>query len=654
MSFTFAQVFLAALCFYFVVHSLTCLAEIIHLKRTVGEVPAPLKEKISPAQHRKAASYDIARTKLSWLEVTVSTALIVVLTAGDGINTISDWLMDHVGDQFAFHWMLPAIVGLIFVVVDLPFCWYREFRLREAYGYTRQNPKKWFKNFISLTLLGWIAVLPLLWIGLFLWQETGSHWWLWGWIGFSVYLIFSLGLARRLLYFFRPSRGTAADNPEVLSRLKDLSARTGLTIASVWVASARDNDALPPAFAFGHRQNVRLIFRNDVYKRLSPENLMAIAAHGLARNLSHMYFQAWLASSLSALAVFLFLAWFAPQSWFLNEIGFRVYGPGPYYGSLLTFAIVALPVLLFPFRLPLFLFLRHWIFLSDKYALKHVGLKTTVKALIELTPTPMRHSSVTLGFFDLLFSHEPSLMARITRVQSYQKELQADAQKRLARQERMMKAHQMENIRAAVKQEQREYRFIQSQAKETRRHYDAQRFEKELALAAQTVAINRSHLALKAYADPQLALALQGACRDNASHPLYGKSLAFGLKNAYARVKGRLAAWKASRQNRQEAALAKNSPAEKAPSPVKEELTESVPATEDKARGPGKETTAPERSKAPSAEKPMPDNANTDAQAGQGSLTNLNPTQAHTPSVPLALQAEEDVQPPEAKKKENA
>ena len=139
MSFTFAQVFLAALCFYFVVHSLTCLAEIIHLKRTVGEVPAPLKEKISPAQHRKAASYDIARTKLSWLEVTVSTALIVVLTAGDGINTISDWLMDHVGDQFAFHWMLPAIVGLIFVVVDLPFCWYREFRLTATRGKTRKN-----------------------------------------------------------------------------------------------------------------------------------------------------------------------------------------------------------------------------------------------------------------------------------------------------------------------------------------------------------------------------------------------------------------------------------------------------------------------------------------------------------------------------------
>ena len=73
MTFTFAQVFLAALCFYFLVHSVTCLAEIIHLKRTIHEVPEPLREKITLPQHKKAAHYDIARTKLNWLEVTVTT-----------------------------------------------------------------------------------------------------------------------------------------------------------------------------------------------------------------------------------------------------------------------------------------------------------------------------------------------------------------------------------------------------------------------------------------------------------------------------------------------------------------------------------------------------------------------------------------------------
>ena len=229
MTFTFAQVFLAALCFYFLVHSFTCLAEIIHLRRTINEVPEPLRAKISLAQHQKAANYDIARTKLNWLEVTVTTALIVYLTAGDGINAISDWLMNTVGDQFAFHWMLPSAIALIFVLCDLPFCWYKEFRLREAFDYTKQVPSAWFKNYFLTTLLGWITILPILWIALFLWQGSGSYWWILGWAIFAVYLIFSLNLARRLNYFIKPSRGRLIENEALKKQLDILSEKAGFS-----------------------------------------------------------------------------------------------------------------------------------------------------------------------------------------------------------------------------------------------------------------------------------------------------------------------------------------------------------------------------------------------------------------------------------------
>lgn len=449
MTFTFAQVFLAALCFYFLVHSLTCLAEIIHLRRTINAVPEPLRKKITLAQHQKAAHYDIARTKLNWLEVTVTTALIVYLTAGNGINNISDWLMSTVGDQFAFHWILPACVGLIFVLFDLPFCWYKEFRLKEAFGYTREAPARWFKKYVILTLLGWVAVLPVLWIGLFLWQESGAMWWIYGWVIFCFYLIFSLDLYHRLTYFFKPSRAKPADNAQLRELIDSLGKNAGLNITDVRVAKARDDALLPPAFAFGHKNNVRLFFRRDIYERLSPTNLQAIAAHALARNSSHMYLQAWLICAAAGFIVFAFLAWFAPQSWFLDEIGLRVYGPGPYYGSVLTFAIVALPVLLFPFRLPLDAFLRHLIFASDTFAMKHTGLKSTVNALIELIPAPMRHSSVTLGFFDLLFSHEPSLMARITKVQHNYAEFE-EKRRHAAKCAESLQVKQLGNVTAAL------------------------------------------------------------------------------------------------------------------------------------------------------------------------------------------------------------
>lgn len=528
MTFTFAQVFLAALCFYFLVHSFTCLAEIIHLKRTIDEVPEPLRKKITLAQHVKAAHYDIARTKLNWLEVTVTTALIVYLTAGNGINTISDWLMNTVGDQFAFHWMLPASVGLIFVLIDLPFCWYKEFRLREAFGYTKEIPTSWFKNYFLNTLLGWLTVLPILWIGLFLWQSSGQLWWILGWIIFAVYLVFALNLARRLLYLFKPARASLADNLQLKAVVDALGQKAGLSVGEIRITRPGDREELPPAFAFGHRQNVKLFFRHDIYERMSLDDLQAIAAHALARNLSHMYFQAWFMCAAAGFLVFAFLAWFAPQSWFLDEIGFRVYGPGPYYGSVLTFAIVALPVLLFPFRLPMDAFLRHLIFSSDTFAMRFTGLKTTVNSLIALFPTPMRHSSVTLGFFDLLFSHEPSLMARITHVERKFILLNEAKEEETLRNDSLTVLHQLENVSAALIDKQ-EQKVLQAQAREKKRHQLNIEFEKALIRRAQNDHSAAPGLPLKPYQDPHYEEALADLRSDNTAHPMYGKSLSEGF-----------------------------------------------------------------------------------------------------------------------------
>lgn len=535
MTFTFAQVFLAALCFYFLVHSVTCLAEIIHLKRTIHEVPEPLREKISLPQHKKAAHYDIARTKLNWLEVTVTTLLIIYLTAGNGINTISDWLMNTVGDQFAFHWMLPASIGFIFVLCDLPFCWYKEFRLREAFGYTRQDPSAWFKNYWLTTLLGWLTVLPLLWIGLFLWQNSGPMWWILGWAIFAVYLLFSLNLVRRLVYLFKPNRAQLAHN-EALKRVIDtLGEKAGLSVAEIRVAKAKDNEELPPAFAFGHRHGVKLFFRHDIYNRMTLSDLQAVAAHALARNLSHMYFQAWFLCALAGFFVFAFLAWFAPQSWFLDEIGFRVYGPGPYYGSVLTFTIVALPVLLFPFRLPMDAFLRHLIFASDTFAMKYTGLKVTVNSLIELFPTPIRHSSVTLGFFDLLFSHEPSLMARICHVQHKSEILEARRQEEALRNDNLTVLHQLENVSSALISKQ-EQKVLDAENREKRLHKLSRQFEKALKRKAEGEAGVRPALSLEAYRDPHYEEAIRDLSASNITHPMYGKGLMDGLRDIIQKI----------------------------------------------------------------------------------------------------------------------
>lgn len=535
MPFTFEQIFLAALLFYFLVHVFTCTAEIVHLKRTISEVPAVLREKISLAQHTKAARYDIARTKLNLLEVTVTTCVILALTLFQGIDDISEFLIDQVGDQFAFHWMLPALIGFIFLIVDLPFSWYKEFRLREAYGYMREQPSRWFGRFALMSILGWLAALPILWIVLWLWRQSGSLWWIAGWVVFSAYLIFPLQLACRLRYSLRPSMAEKCNNEPLIDRLKKLGTRAGIQIDDIRVANPEHNDQLPPAFAFGHRKKVRLFIRHDVYNKLSEDNLMAISAHALARNLSHMYFQAWAVCALVSLLVFMFLGWLAPQSWFLNEIGFKAIGPGPYYGSLLAFAIVALPVILFPFKLPMEAFLRHLIFRSDLFALHYAGLNSITNALIELTPSPIRHSCVTLEFFDLLFSHEPSLMARINRVQKDYMKIKNELLEQQKFEADLARNRNIVNVSLALDQHNKHKSLVDYDRQENLQRELAHKKEAELIAKAEAQRNNVTQ-PLGSYIDPAQEINEKAFSQDNTQHRTYKMSIWQGFVDIVQRL----------------------------------------------------------------------------------------------------------------------
>lgn len=535
MPFTFEQIFLAALLFYFLVHAFTCTAEIVHLKRTISEVPEVLREKISLAQHTKAARYDIARTKLNLLEVTVTTCVILALTLFQGIDDLSEFLIDQVGDQFAFHWMLPALVAFIFLIVDLPFSWYKEFRLREAYGYMREQPSRWFGRFALMSILGWLAALPILWIGLWFWRQSGAMWWIVGWIVFSAYLIFPLQLACRLRYSLHPSMADKCNNEALIDRLNKLGARAGIQIDDIRVTNPEHNDQLPPAFAFGHRKKVRLFIRHDVYNKLSEDNLMAISAHALARNLSHMYFQAWAVCALVSLLVFMFLGWLAPQSWFLNEIGFKAIGPGPYYGSLLAFAIVALPVILFPFKLPMEAFLRHLIFRSDLFALHYAGLNSITNALIELTPSPIRHSCVTLEFFDLLFSHEPSLMARINRVQKDYMKIKNELLEQQKFEADLARNRNIVNVSLALDQHNKHQSLVDFDRQENLQRELAHKKEAELIAKAEAQR-NDVTQPLGSYIDPAQEINEKAFSQDNTQHRTYKMSIWQGFVDIIQRL----------------------------------------------------------------------------------------------------------------------
>ncbi|HAW45422.1 MAG TPA: hypothetical protein DCW60_03615 [Sutterella sp.] len=544
MTLSFQNLFLMALIFYFAFQSIVCVVEIFHLRLTRNKIPEEFADIITPAAHFKAAAYDISRTKLNLLEVTCVTIVIGVLTLYDGINVISNLLMNMVGDTFAFHWMLPSIIGLIFIILDFPFTWYREFRLPEAFGYCRIGPRHWLNEQLCFSLLGWLSVLPVLWFTLWIWRHTENVWWVIGWFVCSIYLVFSLGLARRIVYLFKKKKSTPLGNAsEIVEILRKFNHSL---IRSIRVTDPADDRELPPAFAFGNHRNLHLFIRHDIAQNATRSHLLMICAHAMARNRTHMYFQSWLLCSIVAFGVFLFLDWFAPQSWFLDEIGFQAYGPGPYYGLLLSFCIVVLPVLFFPIKLLIDVFFRHQIYKSDTEVLKFLGLETVIDGLLALVPKQMRHSVCSLSIFDLLFSHEPSLLSRIRTARLNALRWQTAQERAATHATWNTISQQKENVALGLS-----HRRLTEAFKDKLIRAKLQEETNREAQKAQLAAFeNKPRKEVAFGPEPEIVY----DDTDNTKDRLYGMSLTEGVRDLIARFKAYLKARQAARANARQGA----------------------------------------------------------------------------------------------------
>ena len=98
--------------------------QIAHVNQHQDAVPAAFADRISLAEHQKAAAYTVDRVRSGFFAIFTDAALLLALTLGGGLA----WLADFWQHQFAG---LAAGAALIFSVmllsslIDLPLAWYR-------------------------------------------------------------------------------------------------------------------------------------------------------------------------------------------------------------------------------------------------------------------------------------------------------------------------------------------------------------------------------------------------------------------------------------------------------------------------------------------------------------------------------------------------
>jgi STE24 endopeptidase len=366
-----------------------------HLRHVTAHrpaVPVAFRDRISLADHQKAADYTRAGVKLGRIELLYGTLLLLLWTLGGGLDLLGQWWSGLGLGGIATGIAILVSAFAIMAILDLPAQLYSTFVLEERFGFNRTTPATFVSDLLKHTLLLAALGIPLAWVALTLMAQAGSLWWLYLW---AVWVSFSLFMMWAYPAFIAPlfNRFSPLEDDALRARIQRLLDQCGFRSQGIFVMDGSRRSGHGNAYFTGFGRNKRIVFFDTLLKDLEPAEIEAVLAHELGhfkRRHVQKRLLSMMAMSLAGLAL---LGWLIEQPWFYQGLGVT---QASHAMALLLFLLVS-PVFTF-FLQPLFAFWsRRHEFEADEYAAQQANAQDLIKALVKLyqenastlTPDPL-------------------------------------------------------------------------------------------------------------------------------------------------------------------------------------------------------------------------------------------------------------------------
>jgi STE24 endopeptidase len=380
-----------------------------HVLTHRGAVPAEFAEKIPLAAHQKAADYTVARTKFGLFTLLINTLVLVGFTLLGGLQWLSIEVFKLTGGGMGYQLALLAAFALISGVIDLPFDYYKQFRLEQRFGFNKMTRGLFFADMAKGALLGAAIGLPLMWVMLTLMEKSGDLWWFYAWLVWSGFQLLMMVLFPTVIAPMF-NKFTPLEDQSLKSRIEGLMKRVGFASKGLFVMDGSKRSAHGNAYFSGFGANKRIVFFDTLLSRLQPQEIEAVLAHELGHfKLKHIIKRIVMMFAIS-LGFLALLGYLKNQVWFYTGLGVDpLLLPGQSNDAMvLLLFMLALPVFTFLFSPLTSIGSRKHEFEADAFAAKHTDSRDLVSALVKmyednastLTPDPL-HSA----FYD---SHPPA------------------------------------------------------------------------------------------------------------------------------------------------------------------------------------------------------------------------------------------------------
>ena len=237
-----------------------------------------LKDYYNKEQYLKAKNYKKARGKVSLISSCLSTSLTILILSTGFYGYVSDYIHEIYSYKFIHSGIFFLFFYLINMIVSIPVSYYSTFIIEEEFGFNKTTFRTFFVDIIKGILMSLVIGGLLLGAALFIYDYFSDGFWIWLWIGLSLFTIFiSMFYTTLIVPIF--NKLSPLENGTLKQKIENYSKEIGYSLKNIIIidGSKRSSKANAYFSGLGPRKTIALF--DTLVEKQTEEELVDVLAH---------------------------------------------------------------------------------------------------------------------------------------------------------------------------------------------------------------------------------------------------------------------------------------------------------------------------------------------------------------------------------------
>ena len=252
--------------------------DFLNLKNLSPEIPKGAEGIYDPEKYKKSQEYYKVNHNFSMLTSSITLVAMLLMLFLNGFAFADSFVRQYTQNPILMALLFFGILGFASDILGMPFSLYQTFVIEEKFGFNKTSVKTFIldklKGYLLAAIVGGGLFALIIWI----YQSTGTYFWLFAWAVISFFTIFiTMFYTTFLVPIF--NKLTPLPEGELRTAIEAYCKKVDFKLNNLFVIDGSKRSAKANAYFSGLGAKKTIVLYDTLIEKHSTEELVAVLAH---------------------------------------------------------------------------------------------------------------------------------------------------------------------------------------------------------------------------------------------------------------------------------------------------------------------------------------------------------------------------------------